>query len=90
MIFRFASAGLLMDALERAVRTLHVLSSGAWRVGGRFFLCVTVRFAERIAARSLFSEYGCYVGSGALRAAHFAEQAERCIPDIAARMAVYL
>ena len=45
-----------MDAVERAVHTLHVLSSALGRIGSRFFLCVTVRFSERIAARSLFTE----------------------------------
>ena len=66
----------LMDAVERAVHTLHVLSSALGRIGSRFFLCVTVRFSERIAARSLFTEYGEYVGAGALTAAYIAERAE--------------
>lgn len=90
MTFCFASAGHLMDAVERAVRTLHVLTSALWRIGSRFFLCVTVRFSERIAARSLFSEYGSFLGAGCLLAAHYAEQAETYIPDAAARMGVYL
>ena len=66
----------MMDAVERAVHTLHVLSSALGRIGSRFFLCVTVRFSERIAARSLFTEYGEYVGTGVLTAAYIAERAE--------------
>ena len=64
--FCFESVGHLMDAVGRAVHTLHVLSSALGRIGSRFFLCVTVRFSERIAARSLFSEYGVFVGAGLL------------------------
>ena len=75
-----------MDAVERAVHTLHVLSSALGRIGSRFFLCVTVRFSERIAARSLFTEYGEYVGAGVLTAAYIAERAETFIPNAAARM----
>ena len=52
-------------------------------------LCVTVRFSERIAARSLFTEYGEYVGAGVLTAAYIAERAETFIPNAAARMARY-
>ena len=78
-----------MDAVERAVHTLHVLSSALGRIGSRFFLCVTVRFSERIAARSLFTEYGEYVGAGALTAAYIAERAETFIPNAAARMTRY-
>ena len=74
-----------MDAVERAVHTLHVLSSALGRIGSRFFLCVTVRFSER----SLFTEYGEYVGAGALTAAYIAERAETFIPNAAARMARY-
>ena len=77
-----------MDAVERAVHTLHVLSSALGRIGSRFFLCVTVRFSERIAARSLFT-YGAYVGAGALTAAYIAERAETFIPNAAARMTRY-
>ena len=66
LTFCFETVGHLMDAVERAVHTLHVLSSALGRIGSRFFLCVTVRFSERIAARSLFTEYGEYVGAGAL------------------------
>ena len=52
LTFCFETVGHLMDAVERAVHTLHVLSSALGRIGSRFFLCVTVRFSERIAARS--------------------------------------
>ena len=75
-----------MDAAERAVCVLHVLSSAAVRIGRRFFLCVTVRFSERIAARSLFSEYGRYIGAGRCLAAYVTEQADRYIPDAVARI----
>ena len=83
LTFCFETVGHLMDAVERAVHTLHVLSSALGRIGSRFFLCVTVRFSERIAARSLFTEYG------ALTAAYIAERAETFIPNAAARMAMY-
>ena len=86
LTFCFETVGHLMDAVERAVHTLHVLSSALGRIGSRFFLCVTVRFSERIAARSLFTEYGEYVGAGALTAAYIAERAETFIPNAAARM----
>ncbi|WP_417427460.1 hypothetical protein [Hominenteromicrobium sp.] len=89
LTFCFETVGHLMDAVERAVHTLHVLSSALGRIGSRFFLCVTVRFSERIAARSLFTEYGEYVGAGALTAAYIAERAETFIPNAAARMTKY-
>ena len=76
-----------MDAAERATRTLHVLSSSAGRIGSCFFLCVTVCFSERIAARGLFSEYGRYIGAGEYLAAYIAEQAEKYIPNAVARIA---
>ena len=44
---------------------------------------------ERIAARSLFTEYGEYVGAGTLTAAYIAERAETFIPNAAARIARY-
>ena len=75
LTFCFETVGHLMDALGR--------------IGSRFFLCVTVRFSERIAARSLFTEYGEYVGAGALTAAYIAERAETFIPNAAARMTRY-
>ena len=84
LTFCFETVGHLMDAVERAVHTLHVLSSALGRIGSRFFLCVTVRFSERIAARSLFTEYGEYVGAG-----YIAERAETFIPNAAARMTRY-
>lgn len=86
LTFCFETVGHLMDAVEH---TLHVLSSALGRIGSRFFLCVTVRFSERIAARSLFTEYGEYVGAGALTAAYIAERAETFIPNAAARMTRY-
>ena len=86
LVFCFETAGHLLDAAARAVHTLHVLSSAAMRIGRRFFLSVTVRFAERIAARSLFSEYGRYIGAGKCLAACAAERADRYIPDAVARM----
>ena len=76
-----------MNAAERAICTLQVLSSSAGRVDSCFFLCVTVRFSERIAARGLFSEYGEYIGSGEYLAAHIAEQAEKYIPNAVAQIA---
>lgn len=76
-----------MDAVERAFRTLQVLSSSAGRIGSCFFLCVTVCFSERIAARGLFSEYGRYIGSGEYFAAYIAEQAEKYIPNAVAQIA---
>lgn len=79
-----------MDVVGRAIHTLHILSSALGRIGSRFFLCVTVRFSERIAARSLFSEYGTFVGTGQLIAAYIAEQAESYTPDAVARMGQYL
>ena len=60
-----------MDAVERAVHTLHVLSSALGRIGSRF------------------TEYGEYVGAGALTAAYIAERAETFIPNAAARMTRY-
>ena len=81
LTFCFETVGHLMDAVERAVHTLHVLSSALGRIGRRF--------SERIAARSLFTEYGEYVGAGALTAAYIAERAETFIPNAAARMARY-
>lgn len=90
MAFCFESVGHLMDAVGRAVHTLHVLSSALGRIGSRFFLCVTVRFSERIAARSLFSEYGAFVGMGQLLSAYIAEQAEAYTSDIVAQMGRYL
>ena len=84
LTFCFETVGHLMDAVERAVHTLHVLSSALGRIGSR-----TVRFSERIAARSLFTEYGEYVGAGALTAAYIAERAETFIPNVAARMTRY-
>lgn len=86
LVFCFETAGYLMDAAERAIHTLHILSSAAVRIGGRFFLCVTVRFSERIAARSLFSEYGRYIGAGRYLAAYIMERADRYIPDAVARI----
>lgn len=90
MAFCFESVGHLMDAVDRAIHTLHVLSSALGRIGSCFFLCITVRFSERIAARSLFSEYGSFVGTGRLLAAYIAEQAESYTPDIVMRMGAYL
>ena len=81
LTFCFETVGHLMDAVERAVHTLHVLSSALGRIGSRFFLCVT--------ARSLFTEYGEYVGAGTLTAAYIAERAETFIPNAAARMERY-
>lgn len=88
LVFCFETAGYLMDAAERAIHTLHVLSSAAGRIGSRFFLCVTVRFSERIAARSLFSEYGRYIGAGRCLAAYIEEQAESWIEDAVARIGI--
>ncbi len=88
--FCFESVGHLMDAVGRAVHTLHVLSSALGRIGSRFFLCVTVRFSERIAARSLFSEYGVFVGAGRLVASYIGEHADAFIPDAVAKMGRYL
>lgn len=90
LAFCFESVGHLMDAVGRAIHTLHVLSSALGRIGSRFFLCVTVRFSERIAARSLFSEYGVFVGAGRLVAAYIGEHADMFIPDAVARMGRYL
>jgi hypothetical protein len=81
-VFCFETAEHLMDAAERAAGSLNVLSSAAGRLGSRFFLCVTVRFSERIAARGLFSEYGRYIGAGEYLAAYIAEQAEKHIPNV--------
>lgn len=89
-VFCFESVGHLMDAVGRAVHTLHVLSSALGRIGSRFFLCVTVRFSERIAARSLFSEYGVFVGAGRLVASYIGEHADAFIPDAVAKMGRYL
>lgn len=78
-----------MDAVSvRAHAPCSFFGAGAW-IGSRFFLCVTVRFSERIAARSLFTEYGEYVGAGVLTAAYIAERAETFIPNAAARIARY-
>lgn len=85
-VFCFETAGHLMDAAGRAVGSLTVLSSAAGRIGSCFFLCVTVRFSERIAARGLFSEYGRYIGAGEYLAAYIMEQAEKHIPDAVARI----
>ncbi|MGN0479054.1 MAG: hypothetical protein ACI4GO_06445 [Hominenteromicrobium sp.] len=90
LAFCFESLGHLMDAVGRAVHTLHVLSSALGRIGSRFYLCVTVRFSERIAARSLFSEYGSCLGAGRYLSAYIAEHADLCIPDAVARMGRYL
>ena len=90
LAFCFESLGHLMDAVSRAVHTLHVLSSALGRIGSRFYLCVTVRYSERIAARSLFSEYGQYVSAGRYLSACIAEHAESFIPDAVARMGRYL
>ena len=86
LLFCFEAAGDMMNAAERAVCTLQVLSSFAVRIGRCFFLCVTVRYSERIAARCLFSEYGTYIGAGRCLAAYAAEQAERYIPDAVAQI----
>ena len=88
LVFCFETAGHLLDAAERAVHTLHVLSSAAMRIGKCFFLSVTVRFSERIEARSLFSEYGRYIGAGRCFAACAAERADSYIPDAVARIGV--
>ena len=85
-VFCFETAAQLLDAAERAMRTLQVISSAAMRIGRCFFLSVTVRFSERIAARSLFSEYGRYIGAGWCFAACAAERADSYIPDAVARM----
>lgn len=90
LAFCFESVGHLMDAVGRAVHTLHVLSSALGRIGSHFFLCVTVRFSERIAARSLFSEYGQYVGAGRLLSAYIGEHADTLVPDAVARMGRYI
>lgn len=89
LAFCFESLGHLMDAVSRAVHTLHVLSSALGRIGSRFFLCVTVQFSERIAARCLFTEYGRYLGAGHVLAVYIAEHADVCIPDAVARMGRY-
>ena len=86
-IFCFETAEHLIDAAERANCILHVLYSSAGRINSCFFLCVTVRFSERIAARGLFSEYGRYIGSGEYLAAYIAEQAEKYIPNAVAQIA---
>ena len=86
LTFCFETVGHLMDAVERAVHTLHVLSSALGRIG---VTPVSPGQWERIAARSLFTEYGEYVGAGALTAAYIAERAETFIPNAAARMARY-
>lgn len=85
-VFCFESAAHLMDAAERAIRTLHVMSSTVGRVGDVFFLCVTVCFSERIVARGLFSEYGSYIGAGEYLAAYVTEQADKCIPNAVVRI----
>lgn len=90
LAFCFETVGHLMDAVGRAARTLHVLSSALGRIGSRFFLCVTVRFSERIAARSLFTEYGTFVGAGRFTASCIGERADVFIPDAVARMGKYL
>ena len=51
---------------------------------------MTVRFSERIAARSLFSEYGVFVGAGRLVASYIGEHADAFIPDAVAKMGRYL
>ena len=76
----------MMDAVGRALRTLHVLSSALGRIGSRFFLCVTVRFSERIAARSLFSEYGVFLGPGRFTEPYLREHGELFVPDAIAQM----
>ena len=90
MAFRFAAAGHLLDAVERAVHMLRVQNSVVGRYEKGFFLCVTVPYGQRIAARALFTEYGCYLGAGFGLCAHLTEQAERCIPDAVTRMGRYL
>ena len=77
------------EALDIALAA-DVLSSALGRIGSRFFLCVTVRFSERIAARSLFSEYGVLVGAGRLVASYIGEHADAFIPDAVAKMGRYL
>ncbi len=89
LAFCFDSVNSLMDAVGRAVRTLHVLSSAMARIGSRFFLCVTVRFSERIAARSLFSEYGTYVGAGRFTPAYLSEHGDLFVPDAVRKMGLF-
>ncbi len=89
LAFCFDSVNGLMDAVGRAVRTLHVLSSAMARIGSRFFLCVTVRFSERIAARSLFSEYGVFVGAGRFMPAYLLEHADLFVPDAVRKMGFF-
>lgn len=90
LAFCFDGLAQVMDAVARAVRTVTVLSSALARIGSRFFLCVTVRFSERLTARGLFSEYGWHIGAGALTAAYIAEHADAFFPDAVARMGRYL
>lgn len=79
-----------MDAVGRAVRSLHVLSSAMARIGSRFFLCVTVRFSERIAARSLFSEYGAGISAGVFTCAYLREHGDLFVPDAVRKMGFFL
>lgn len=86
LVFCFDCAGDMLDAMERAVDVLHVTSSSVSRLGRGFILCVTVRLSERIAARSLFTEYGAYIGAGRCLAAYASEQTDCFIPDAVARI----
>ena len=90
LAFRFAAAGHLLDAVERAVLVLQVHASVLGRYENGFFLCVTVPYGQRIAARALFTEYGTYLGAGFGLFAHLTEQAQRCTPDAVARIGRYL
>lgn len=90
LAFCFDSIGPVLDAVARAVHTLRVLSSALSRIGNHFFLCITVRFTERIAARSLFSEYGYFIGAGRFLRAYISEHGDLVIPDAVARMGRYL
>lgn len=90
LAFCFDSVSHLMDAVGRAVRTLHVLSSAMGRIGSRFFLCVTVRFSERVAARSLLSEYGTFLGAGRFTPAYLREHGDLFVPDAVAEMGRFL